>query len=254
VWFDSHCHLHICEEDDAVERVLERASQRGVKEMVSVGIDRASNARSVELALAHDGVYASVGLHPNDSADWSDEIAAELDDLVRKPRVVGVGESGLDFYWDKAPRDAQEPVFRAHIALAKDHDKALIIHTRESMDEALGVLEAAGSPPRFVFHCWSGSEAQLARALEMGAYVSFAGNVSFKNAEPLRAAARLVPPERLLVETDSPFLTPVPFRGKRNEPAHVALVGEAVAGARGETPEAIAALTSRNARALFALQ
>ncbi|MGH2757831.1 MAG: TatD family hydrolase [Actinomycetota bacterium] len=253
MWFDSHCHLHMCEENDAVERVLERAHGSDVTEMLTVGIDIASNERSIELARRYEGVYASVGIHPNDSTIFSAEVSAGLVTLLADPKAVAVGESGLDFYRDRAPREVQEDAFKAHIKLAKTHDKALVIHTRESIDAALDVMENEGPPPRFVFHCWSGDPAQLERASALGAYISFAGNVSFSSAGNLREVARLVPEDRLVVETDSPFLTPVPHRGQPNEPAHVALVGAAVAAARSEDPARIAASTTRNARALFAL-
>ena len=253
MWFDSHCHLHICEENDAVESVLGRAVQLDVTEMVTVGIDIESNERSIELARRHEGVYASVGIHPNDSTVFSEEVASGLVAALAEPHVVAVGESGLDFYRDRAPREVQEDAFTAHIELAKTHDKALIIHTRESIDAALELLANVGPPPRFVFHCWSGDPAQLEHALAIGAFISFAGNVTFSSAGNLREAARLVPVDRLLVETDSPFLTPVPHRGQPNEPGHVALVGAAVAAARDEDPEDVAASTTRNSRMLYAL-
>jgi len=253
VWFDSHCHLHLCEDDAPVASIVERARAAGVSEMVTVGIDASSNVRAIELARSHGGVYASVGLHPNDSGDWEPDLASELEGFLAADVVVAVGETGLDFYRDRAPQDVQDKVFRAHIELAKQHDKALIIHTRESIDAALDVLEAEGPPERYVFHCWSGDPDQLERALGTGAFVSFAGNVTFKSADPLRTAARLVPTDRLLVETDAPFLAPVPHRGQRNEPAFVSLVGAAVATARDEEVEEVAEVTTRNAKTLFGL-
>lgn len=253
MWFDSHCHLHICEEEESVESVIERARAAGAGTMVTIGIDPESNARSVELATRHEGVHASVGVHPNDATLWDGDVAGQIEGFLTLPRVVGVGESGLDFYRDRAPRDVQEEVFRAHIDLATRYDKVLVIHTRESIDAALDVLENHGPPGRLVFHCWSGDAAQLHRALSLGAHISFAGNVSYKNADSLRAAARLVPTNRLLIETDAPFLTPEPHRGRRNEPAHVRYVGEAVAEARATEPETIAAATTATARALFSI-
>jgi TatD DNase family protein len=162
-----------------------------------------------------------------------------------------VGETGLDFYRDYAPPETQRAAFVDHIELARSFGKALVIHTRESMTEALDVLAEVGPPERFVFHCWSGDEAQLARALDLGAYVSFAGNVSFKSASNLRSAAAAVPDQRLLVETDSPYLSPEPHRGKPNEPRQVSFVGLAVAEAREVSVQALADLTYRNATDLF---
>jgi TatD DNase family protein len=252
LWFDSHCHLHICEENASVTEVIQRATGAGVLEMVTVGIDVASSKRAVEIAEMGPGIYASVGLHPNSATEWNDEVATEIETLVEHQRVVGIGESGLDFYRESAPPDAQRRVFEAHIELAKRYDKALIIHTRESLDDALDMLAELEPPRRFVFHCWSGDDdRQLETALALGAYISFAGNVSFKNAENLRRAAVAVPHDRLLVETDSPYLTPVPHRGKPNEPRQVTFVGLAVAQAREQSVHLVAEQTSQNARRLF---
>jgi TatD DNase family protein len=252
MWFDSHCHLHICEEDRPVADVVAEARAAGVDEMVTVGIDAASNARSIELA-GLEGVYASVGIHPNSATGWSGTVAHGVDELLSRPGVVGVGETGLDFYRDWAPAADQERAFADHIAMAKEHDKALIIHTRDSLSRTLDVLEQEGPPDRFVMHCWSGTAQELARANEMSSYVSFAGNVSFKSADNLRAVLPLVPPDRLLIETDSPYLTPVPFRGKPNSPAKVGHVGAAVAEVLGKDPSEVADMTSANARRFFAL-
>lgn len=249
-WFDSHCHLHICEEDDPVEDVLARARGAGVAQMIAVGIDVPSSRRALELT-EHEGVRASAGVHPNSADEWTDEAAAEIAELLKDERVRGVGETGLDFYRDYVAPDVQKRAFRDHIALAKATDKALIIHTRDSIEAVLDELEGLGPPARLVFHCWSGDDAALGRALALGSYISFAGNVSFKNAQDLRAAAVQVPIDRLLVETDSPYLAPVPKRGKPNEPAFVPLVGEALAAARGESLGSIEEQTSRNAEALF---
>jgi TatD DNase family protein len=220
--------------------------------MITVGIDVPSSRRAVEIAEMGPGIYASVGLHPNSATEWNDDVASGIEDLVRHDRVVGIGESGLDFYRDSAPPDAQRRVFEAHIELAKRYDKALVIHTRDSLDDALDMLAELEPPRRFVFHCWSGDDdRQLKTALALGAYISFAGNVSFKNAENLRRAAAVVPHDRLLVETDSPYLTPVPHRGKPNEPRQVTFVGLAVAQAREQSVHLVAEQTTQNARRLF---
>jgi TatD DNase family protein len=224
-----------------------------VEQITTIGIDVESSRRSVELAREF-GVLASIGLHPNDSERLSDAVTKDLKEMVGAEGVVAVGESGLDFYRDSASAEAQFRAFDLHIDLAKQHDKALVIHTRDSIDDAIGHLAEVGPPERFVFHCWSGDEDQLRKALDIGANISFAGNVSFRSADNLRVAARLVPRDRVLIETDSPYLSPVPERGKPNEPARVALVGAAVAEARGESELEIARVTTENARRFFAVE
>lgn len=230
--------------------MVARAHAVGVVEMLAVGIDTDSSRRAADLAAEH-GVLASAGVHPNSADAWTVEVAGEIEALLELDRVRAVGETGLDFYRDWVAPDVQRRAFRDHIALAKRFDKALVIHTRDSVEATLDELERIGSPPRLVFHCWSGGEEALSRALRMGAYVSFAGNVSFKSAGDLRTAAAKVPRDRLLVETDSPYLAPVPHRGKPNEPAFVRYVGEAVAEARREDVEELAAATTANARKLL---
>lgn len=250
MWFDSHCHLPLC--DDEPSAVVDRARAHGVEDILTVGIDVESSEACADLARSL-GVWAAAGVHPNSAAAWDERAMARIDELLQSDRVVAVGETGLDFYRDRTPRPAQENAFRAHIGAAKRHDKALVIHTRASVGAALDVLNHEGPPDRFVFHCWSGERDELVRALGMGAYVSFAGNVSFKNAPELRALAAAVPADRLVIETDSPFLTPEPHRGTANEPGRVSLVGAAVADARGLRVEEVAATTVANARRLFAL-
>jgi TatD DNase family protein len=252
MWFDSHCHLHICEEEERVEDVVDRARLAGVGGMLTAGIDVPSSLRSVELA-SMPNVHAAVGIHPNSALEFGDDTHRTVESMLSRDEVVAVGESGLDFYRDHAPPDAQEKAFEAHIELATRYAKPLIIHTRDSMDRALEMLGSA-RPDRFVFHCWSGDENQLRRAIDLGAYISFAGNVSFKNADALRTCAPLVPLDRLLVETDSPYLSPEPNRGKRNEPRNVAFVGEALAKARSAAPREIADATTANALAFFGLR
>jgi TatD DNase family protein len=248
VWFDSHCHLFdVDEPGDAVAR----AAAAGVTGMLVCGTDYDSSARAAELT-ALPGVWAAAGLHPTSAREWTDESGERIEALLARDRVVAVGESGLDMYWDTSYLDVQRSVFETHVAWAKEHDKALVIHTRNSVDEALQTLRDVTPPERFVFHCWSGDEAQLRRALDLGAYVSFAGNVTFKSAGALRELAALVPEERLLVETDSPYLAPVPHRGKPNEPAHCALVGAAVSEARREPLERVAETTTLNAQRFLA--
>jgi TatD DNase family protein len=250
VWFDSHCHLFDVAGDPG--GVVARAAEAGVSDMLVCGTDPATSAAAAGLAEL-PGVWAAAGLHPTSAREWDDEAESALEELLRRERVVAVGESGLDLYWDTSYLNVQQRVFEAHVAWAKRYDKALVIHTRSSVDEAIEILERVSPPERLVFHCWSGDRPQMERVLALGAFVSFAGNVTFKSAGDLRELAAAVPADRLLVETDSPYLAPVPHRGKPNEPAHVVLVGTAVAEARGELVEAVAEATTRNARRLLGL-
>lgn len=252
MWFDSHCHLHICEEDREVGDVIAEARSAGVTRIVTVGIDATSNDRSVALADG-ESVFAAVGVHPNSSNGWDDDSARDLELMLDHDGVVAVGETGLDFYRDYCPLEDQVRSFRSHIELAKQMDKAMIIHTRDSIDDALDLLDEVGAPPRFVFHCWSGGPEQLRRAVGQGAFISFAGNVSFSSAHDLRAVVTQVPEDRLLIETDSPYLTPVPHRGKPNAPALVVHVGQAIAQTLDVPGEVIADRTSTNAERLFGL-
>jgi TatD DNase family protein len=250
VWFDSHCHLHLFE--DEIDAAVAEAGRAGVDQILTVGIDVESSEKERAIARAH-GLWAAVGVHPNSALEWGDDAAIAISAMLDDERVVAVGETGLDFYRDHAPQDRQRVAFRDHIALAKSRDKCLVIHTRESTEAALDELEGAGPPPRVIFHCWSGAEGELERAVAMGAYVSFAGNSTFKNAPKLRAAAALVPDDRLLVETDAPFLAPVPHRGRSNRPAYVTFTGTVLAEVRGRNAEDLAALTTANAQRAFDL-
>jgi TatD DNase family protein len=220
--------------------------------MIAIGIDVESSREALSLAREHD-VWSSAGVHPNSALEWDDDAAAVIDRLLGEGRVAGVGETGLDFYRDSAPADRQRAAFDDHVALAKTHDKCLIIHTRDSIVETIEMLERAGPPNRLVFHCWSAGAEELERALALGSYVSFAGNVTFKNAPLLRDMAARVPDDRLLVETDSPFLAPVPHRGHPNQPAFLPLTGAVIATERGRSPDELAQLTTANARRAFAV-
>jgi TatD DNase family protein len=196
-------------------------------------------------------VFATVGLHPHDASKFSVEWP-QLEPLATADGVVGIGEAGFDLHYEYSPRDEQELAFRAHVALSKRVDRALVIHTREAWDDTFRVLVDEGVPEHTIFHCFTGGPDEARRALDLGAYLSFSGIVSFRNAHDVRAAAALAPADRVLVETDSPYLTPEPHRGKRNEPALVAAVVAALAADRGIPAEDLAARTTDNYRALFA--
>lgn len=249
-WVDTHCHLQMLDEPDA--ELVAEAGADGVATLVCVGIDTSTTAAAIEAARAFDGVHATAGLHPHEArhldAQW-DAIA----ESARAAEVVGIGECGFDFYRDHSPHDAQEAAFRAQIGLAKELGKVLVIHTRDAWDDAFRVLEDEGPPPRLVFHCFSGGPAEAARCVELGAVLSIAGPISYPRNDDLRDAARSVPLDRLVVETDAPFLSPQGYRGKTNYPARVALVGAALAEALGLAVADVAASTTTTARELFGL-
>jgi TatD DNase family protein len=248
-WVDSHCHTH--DLDDPAS-ALAAARDAGVVGVVCVGTDLAASRRAVAVASDHAGVYATVGLHPHDAARLEDEWDG-LVALAAAPEVVGVGESGFDLHYRHAPEDVQEAAFRRHIGLAKECDLTLVIHTREAWGPTFSVLTEEGPPTRTVFHCFTGGPDDARRALDLGAWLSFSGIVTFAGADDVRAAAAVAPADRILVETDAPYLTPHPLRGRPNEPAYVVHVGAGLAAARGESGEAVAEATSRNARTAFAL-
>lgn len=258
MWFDSHCHLYELDRPSAgeaseLEEVLRRAEKGPVTGILVPGTDVATSEHAVRLAQ-REGVWAGAAFHPTSVKGWDGSWAERIDELLALEEVRAVGETGLDHYWDTSFNDDQERAFIAHVGLSKKHDKALVIHTRDSLDAVLDILEGVGAPERTIFHCWSGeTEVQMQRALSLGAFVSFAGNVSFKNAPMLREAAARVPEDRLLIETDAPYLAPMPHRGKRNEPSYLVHVGEAVAAAREVEVGKIAHLTAANARTVFGL-
>ena len=251
---DTHCHL-----DDPVyagdlDAVLERAEAAGVRHVVTIGTDVSSSRRAVKLASRRPGISAVVGIHPNESTQWTDEATVALEQLAREPSVVAIGEVGLDYYRDHAPREVQQEAFRRALALARKTRQAIVIHCREAWDDLFGILREQGSPPiGGILHCFSGGPAQRTTALDLGFTISFAGNVTFKNAEPLRDIARQVPLDRMVLETDAPYLTPHPHRGHRNEPAYVALTAQQVAVLKGVSVEDVGRVTSQTARAVFRL-
>jgi TatD DNase family protein len=212
--FDSHCHLDIVE--TTVHEQLKSAKAAGVTRIVTIGCDLPSSRFAVEAADEFDDVYAAVAIHPNETTGVSDAVIRDVELLAAHPKVRAIGETGLDYYRDWAPKDDQHRAFRGHIEIAKRTGKALVIHDREAHDDVLAVLDEVGAPDRVVFHCYSGDARMAEICAEHGYLMSFAGNVTFKNAEPLREALRAAPLDLLLVETDAPFLTPIPHRGKPN--------------------------------------
>ncbi len=234
-WTDNHCHL----DPATAAATVEQARAAGVERMVTVGTDVASSQTCITVAGDHGGVSATAGVHPHEAHGGIDGLV----ELLAAPQVVAVGECGLDYHYDHSPRDVQRAVFAAQIDLALQHDLPLVIHTREAWDDTFAILGDVGTPERTVFHCFTGGVAEAERALAAGGILSFSGIVTFRTADDVRAAAARCPLDRLMVETDAPFLTPVPHRGQPNRPALVALVGAAVAAAKASSVEAVAAAT-----------
>ncbi|MBW3618657.1 MAG: TatD family hydrolase [Actinobacteria bacterium] len=251
-YVDTHCHLDHHFDVPAAEQV-EAARAAGVGTMITVGTDMASSTQAVQTANRFAGVWAVVGIHPNDAMEATPAVLGVIDRLASQDVVVGIGETGLDYYRDHTTPQQQESSFRRHIAMAKEHDRALVIHCREAWDECLAVLASEGAPERVVMHCFSGDERIAQHCAEEGYFMSFAGNVTFKNAEELRAAAAVAPSELLLTETDSPYLTPVPNRGKPNDPSHIPFVLRQLAEVKDVGEDELAATVLANARRAFAL-
>ena len=255
--FDSHCHLDPDAFDGAegVDAAVQRAREAGVERMLAIGSGYGfeSANRAVTVASRHEDVWASVGLHPHDASLWSPERWAQLLTLAADPRVVAIGEMGLDFHYDNSPRDVQRDVFRKQIGAAKAMGKPIIIHDRDSEGETMAILdeEDAWSGAGVVYHCFTGNEATMRDIVSRDGFISIPGIVTFKNAASMREVATAVPLDRFFIETDSPFLTPVPFRGKRNEPARVGLVAEKVAELRGIEAAEIAEASWTNASRFF---
>jgi TatD DNase family protein len=249
VWTDAHCHLDDEGMPGGPEAALAAARAAGVARVITIGTDAHHSAAAIALAAIHADVWATVGLHPHDAVNGVESILG----LVDGPRVVGVGECGLDYHYDHSPRDVQRATFAVQIGLAHERSLPLVIHTREAWDETFAILATEGVPATTIFHCFTGGPAEAERALALGAYLSFSGIVSFKTAADVRAAAARCPIERLLIETDAPYLAPVPHRGRPNQPAFLPAVGIALAEATGRTVAEVAVATHRNAGVAFRL-
>jgi TatD DNase family protein len=238
----------------AVDAAVADAKAAGVERMVTVGTDAATSAQALAIARRHAGtVAATVGLHPHEARHGLDGLVELLDDPAHRDVLVAVGECGLDLYYEHSPKDVQRAMFAAQIGLANERGLPLVIHTRDAWAETFDVLDAEGVPERTVLHCFTGGPDEARACLDRGAHLSFSGIVTFKAAEDVRAAAALCPLDRVLVETDSPYLAPVPHRGKPNRPALVPLVGAAVAAAMGVDIEAVARASWDNASAVYGL-
>jgi TatD DNase family protein len=260
VWLDSHCHISADEFAEDRSDVLDRATAAGVEAFVAIGSGYGieHNARAVELARQDARVWAAVGVHPHEAGELDDALRAKLEAWLAEPRVVAVGECGLDYHYMNSPREVQRTVFSEQLALARRHDKPVVLHVRgdepNAFDEALELWRSEGGDSLAgVLHCYTGTLEFAKRALDAGLLISFSGILTFKNDRGLRATAKALPLDRLLVETDAPLLAPQGFRGRRNEPLHVGLVGEVLAATHGADVAEVARVTTDNARRFFRL-
>jgi TatD DNase family protein len=252
---DSHCHLDYFSAPGEQAEVIARARAAGVAQMVTIGVTLSKSRQAIEIAENNEHVWACVGIHPLHAGEEGPVPEPEvIAALAAHPKVIGIGESGLDYFYDKAPRDVQAQNFRANIRAAKLANLPLAIHARDADDDILRILQeerAGGNDIAFLLHCFSSGRKLAETAMEMGGYISFSGILTFPKSTELREIAADMPLDRLLVETDAPYLAPVPFRGKRNEPAHTVHTAKILAEVKGLTPEALAELTTRNFRKLY---
>ena len=253
---DSHCHLNFDAFDEDRPEVLARAAAAGIIALINPATNLANSRQIVSLAIESPHLFAAIGFHPNDAADFEEAALAQLRELAVLPEVVAIGEIGLDYYWDKVPRQTQKQVFEQQLALAKEVDKPVIIHQRDSGPDTMIILRDWGSQrdhPGLVLHSFSGDMDMAEEAIELGFYLGISGPVTFKNVRQLPEIVAAMPPERLLVETDAPFLSPHPFRGKRNEPARVKLIAARIAQLQNRTLDEMTRHLTENTVSLFRL-
>lgn len=253
--FDTHAHLNAEQFEEDLKDVIERAKQEGVGNMVIVGFDRPTITKAMELVEKYEFMYASVGWHPVDAIDMTNDDLAWIEELASHPKVVALGEMGLDYYWDKSPKEIQKEVFRKQIRLAKKVKLPIIIHNREATADIVNILREEGaSEVGGIMHCFSGSVEVAEECIQMNFHISLGGPVTFKNARKPKEVAEAIPLEKLLIETDCPYLAPHPYRGKRNEPSYVKLVAEQIAEIKGISFEVVAEKTTDNAKKLFGIK
>ncbi|MDA8082787.1 MAG: YchF/TatD family DNA exonuclease [Nitrospiraceae bacterium] len=251
-FIDTHCHLEMQQFDHDRDDVIRRAKAAGITAMITVGSDSEGIPKAIELAGRHDDVYAAIGIHPHDSRRFDGDTESRLRKWASNSKVVALGETGLDYHYDHSPREIQREVFRKHLAMSGEYGLPVIIHSREADDDTIAVIRESGIR-RGVLHCFSGSTAMASDLIGLGYHISIAGPVTFRKAGALRDVARLIPDERLLIETDAPYLCPEPFRGRRNEPAHLVHTARMIADLRGISLEDLARITTLNAQRLFRL-
>ncbi|MCQ6276705.1 TatD family hydrolase [Bacillus sp. V3B] len=250
--FDTHVHLNADQFEEDLSEVIERAIEAEVERMVVVGFDRPTIQKAIELIEAYDFIYASIGWHPVDAIDMTDADLDWIEELSSHPKVVALGEMGLDYYWDKSPKDIQQDVLRKQIRLAKKVKLPIIIHNREATSDLVTILkEEDAQEVGGIMHCFSGSVEIAKECMEMNFYISLGGPVTFKNAKKPKEVAKEIPLDKLLIETDCPYLAPHPYRGKRNEPAYVKLVAEQIAELKEISLDEVAKKTTENAKKIF---
>ncbi len=257
---DTHCHLNFQTYEEDRKQVIERAGAAGVACIINPGIDLETSQAALDLAAQHEGIYAAAGIHPNSSVDFTDASLSTLQALTQQPKIVAIGEIGLDYHWDKSPKTQQFAAFESQLELAKHLELPVIIHNREASEDVIAMLEqwadnlpAALKDRPGVLHSFSAPLQIAERALKIGFYLGFTGPITYKNADNLRSIASYIPLERILVETDGPFLTPIPYRGQRNEPAYIPLIVERLAALKQVSIEAMGKATTENAIRLFQL-
>lgn len=252
--FDTHVHLNAEQFSEDLNEVIDRARMEGVQYMVVVGFDRPTIIKAMELIEEYDFIYASIGWHPVDAIDMRDEDLDWIEELAKHPKVVAIGEMGLDYYWDKSPKDVQQEVFRKQIQLAKKVKLPIVIHNREATADIVTILkEENAAEVGGIMHCFSGSVEVAKECVDMNFYISLGGPVTFKNAKKPKEVAQEIPLNKLLIETDCPYLAPHPYRGKRNEPSYVKLVAEQIAELKGLSFEEVSQVTTENAKILFGI-
>ncbi|MGX7030219.1 TatD family hydrolase [Vagococcus zengguangii] len=252
--FDSHTHLNVEQFKDDLKETIERAHENGVTEMAVVGFDEPTIEKSLELSQEYANIHSIIGWHPTEAGSYTPQIESKLQQLLTTPKVVALGEIGLDYYWMEDPKDVQEKVFRRQLAISREMNLPFSIHTRDAMEDTYNILKDENVHlTGGIMHSFSGDIEWMKRFLDLGLHISLSGVVTFKKAIELHEVAKVVPLESLLVETDAPYLAPVPFRGKRNEPAYTRYVVEKIAELRGVSVEEIAQQTTQNAHRLFRL-
>ena len=252
---DTHSHIDMEDFEADFDLILSRARENGVKKIIIPAVEPSTFNRVIKTAEKSNGLYAAIGVHPEGARSFDKNSLRCMEEMIKHPKVIAVGEIGLDYYWDKSYNEIQKAVFESQIEFAKKHDKPIIVHDRDAHGDSLAILKHKNAAQvGVVMHCFSGSPKFALECVKEGFYIALGGVVTFKNAKKIKEVAQVVPLERLLVETDAPYLTPVPFRGKRNEPAYVKYVVEEIANQRGKSFEEIAQATTENAMKLFRLK
>lgn len=255
MFIDSHAHMDDGRFDSDREELLEAMQKNDIDLVVNIGADLSSSINSVRLSEEYDFIYATVGVHPHSAKSMDDNTVSLLKTFAKKEKVVGIGEIGLDYYYDNSPREIQRKRFIEQINLAKEMDLPIVVHTRDAAGDTMDIIrEAQDGSLRGVMHCYSGSVEQALEYIDLGFYISLAGPVTFKNARVPKEVAKAVPLDKLLIETDSPYLTPEPYRGKRNNPIYVRQVAEKIAEIKGISVEEVAKATSKNTKELFGIK